>query len=84
MAGDHLFLDDAVDHDQRLDGVVTRRQLLTPKNPEMRVADLMEGDLIFVNVSDDRNEVTNQVAKYDLHAIPVVDDRRRSLGIITH
>ena len=32
----------------------------------------------------DRNEVTEQVAKYDLHAIPVVDDRRRLLGIITH
>lgn len=75
----------AVDHDQRLDGVVTARQLLTAlKKPEMRVADLMEGDLIFVNVTDDRNEVTNQVAKYDLHAIPVVDDRRRLLGIITH
>src|SRR6476660_583586 len=75
----------AVDQDQRLDGVVTARQLLTAlKKPEMRVADLMEADLIFVNVTDDRNEVTNQVAKYDLHAIPVVDDRRRLLGIITH
>lgn len=75
----------AVDHDQRLDGVVTARQLLTGlKKPEMRVADLMESDLIFVSATDDRNEVTNQVAKYDLHAIPVVDDRRRLLGIITH
>jgi magnesium transporter len=75
----------AVDHDQRLDGVVTARQLLTAlKKPEMRVADLMETDLIFVEATADRNEVTNQVAKYDLHAIPVVDDRRRLLGIITH
>ena len=75
----------AVDQDQRLDGVVTARQLLTAlKKPEMRVADLMETDLIFVEATADRNEVTNQVAKYDLHAIPVVDDRRRLLGIITH
>ena len=75
----------AVDHDQRLDGVVTARQLLTAlKKPEMRVADLMETDVIFVEATADRNEVTNQVAKYDLHAIPVVDDRRRLLGIITH
>jgi magnesium transporter len=75
----------AVDDDQRLDGVVTARQLLTAlKKPEMRVADLMESDLIFVEATADRNEVTNQVAKYDLHAIPVVDDRRRLLGIITH
>jgi len=75
----------AVDHDQRLDGVVTARQLLTAlKKPEMRVADLMETDLIYVEATADRNEVTNQVAKYDLHAIPVVDERRRLLGIITH
>jgi magnesium transporter len=75
----------AVDEDQRLDGVVTARQLLTAlKRPEMRVADLMETDLITVEASADRNEVTNQVAKYDLHAIPVVDERRRLLGIITH
>jgi magnesium transporter len=75
----------AVDHDQRLDGVVTARALLTAlKKPETRVADLMETDLIFVEATADRNEVTNQVAKYDLHAIPVVDDRRRLLGIITH
>src|SRR5438874_3155197 len=75
----------AVDHDQRLDGVVTARQLLTAlKKPDMRVAELMERDLIFVEATADRNEVTNQVAKYDLHAIQVVDERRRLLGIITH
>ena len=28
--------------------------------------------------------MTSRVAKYDLHAIPVVDDRRRLVGIITH
>jgi magnesium transporter len=75
----------AVDRDQRLDGVVTARQLLTAlKKPDMKVADLMESDLIVVEASADRNEVTNLVAKYDLHAIPVVDERRRLLGIITH
>jgi magnesium transporter len=75
----------AVDQDQRLDGVVTARQLLTAlKRPEQRVADLMERDLIFVEATANRNEVTDQVARYDLHAIPVVDDRRRLLGIITH
>ena len=75
----------AVDHEQRLDGVVTARQLLTAlKKPDTRVANLMETDLIFVESTANRNEVTNQVAKYDLHAIPVVDERRRLLGIITH
>src|SRR5436305_9698468 len=39
----------AVDQDQRLDGVVTAPQCLPAlKKPEMKVADLMETDLIFV------------------------------------
>src|SRR5262245_16377329 len=75
----------AVDKDQHLDGVVTARKLLTAlKKPETKIADLMECDLIFVSATDNRDVVTRRVAKYDLHAIPVVDDHRRLVGIITH
>jgi magnesium transporter len=74
-----------VDHDLHLRGVVTARQLLTALGkPERHVGDLMETDLILVNADEKREEVTERVAKYDLHAIPVVDDRGRLLGIITH
>lgn len=74
-----------VDHDLHLRGVVTARQLLTALGkPDRKVGDLMETDLIYVNANDNREDVTERVAKYDLHAIPVVDDKRRLLGIITH
>jgi magnesium transporter len=35
-------------------------------------------------VGDDQEEVAQKVARYDLLAIPVVDDEYRLLGIITH
>jgi magnesium transporter len=74
-----------VDHDQRLRGVITARQLLTAlRKPEQRIAELMETDLISVATTDNREAVTSRVEKYDLHAIPVVDDRQRLVGIITH
>lgn len=74
-----------VDHDLHLKGVVTARQLLTGlRKPETKVSELMETDLIFVNATENRDIVTRRVAKYDLHAIPVVDDQRRLVGIITH
>jgi magnesium transporter len=74
-----------VDHNQHLRGVVTARKLLTALGrPEQRVSDLMHTDLIYVHAADPRDEVTRQVAKYDLHAIPVVDDHQRLVGIITH
>jgi len=75
----------AVDHDQHLHGVITARKLLSAlKKPDLKVADLMETDLIYVNATENRDVVTRRVAKYDLHAIPVVDDQRRLVGIITH
>jgi magnesium transporter len=74
-----------VDKNQHLRGVVTARKLLTALGrPEQKVSDLMHTDLIYVHAADPRDEVTRQVAKYDLHAIPVVDDHQRLVGIITH
>ena len=74
-----------VDREQHLRGVVGARKLLTAlRHPDKLVRDLMETDLIYVSATDDRDDVTRQVAKYDLHAIPVVDDQRRLVGIITH
>jgi len=78
----YLYVVDDTDH---LRGVVSARQLLSsmPK-PDTRLGELMETDVAAVNVMDDQEEVARKVAKYDLLAIPVVDEERRMLGIITH
>ena len=44
----------------------------------------METELITVDVDDDQEIVAQKVAKYDLLAIPVVDDQHHMLGIITY
>jgi len=44
----------------------------------------MERALMAVNVLEDQEQVAEKVAHYDLLAIPVVDDERHMLGIITH
>ena len=44
----------------------------------------MERDLVTVDVTDDQEKVAQEVARFDLHAIPVVDDEHHMLGIITH
>ena len=74
-----------VDESDHLRGVVSTRQLLSAiSRPETRLRELMESDLAVVNVMDDQEEVARKVAKFDLLAIPVVDDEFRLLGIITH
>jgi magnesium transporter len=74
-----------VDDAGHLRGLFTARQLLSKMGkPDTLLRDLMDTELVTVNVLDDQEEVANKVAKYDLLAIPVVDNEYRMLGIITH
>jgi magnesium transporter len=74
-----------VDDEERLRGVVSTRQLVSSiRKPDSRLAELMETDIITVNVMEDQESVAQKVAKFDLLAIPVVDDSQKLLGIITH
>ncbi|MFH1266773.1 MAG: magnesium transporter [Planctomycetota bacterium] len=74
-----------VDEEDHLRGLVSARELLSAMGkPNTLIGDLMERDLITVDVSDDQEEVARKVARYDIIAIPVVDDGHHMLGIITH
>ena len=50
----------------------------------LKYANSWETHVVSVDADDDPDDVADQVAKYDLAAIPVVDDEHRMLGIITH
>lgn len=74
-----------VDEENRLEGVVSARRLLAALGkPNVLIRDLMDTALITVHVNDDRATAAQRVADYDLLAIPVIDDDRRLVGIITH
>jgi len=72
-----------VDQEDHLRGLVSWKEMVLAK-PARLIGDLMERDLVTVHVLDDQEEVADKVARYDLLAIPVVDDEHRLLGIITH
>ena len=74
-----------VDNEDHLRGLVSARQLLSAiGRSDTRIGDLMERDLVTVHVGDDIESVAQKVARYNLLAIPVVDDEQRLVGIITH
>ncbi|MEX2185936.1 MAG: magnesium transporter [Pirellulales bacterium] len=74
-----------VDEEDHLRGVVSARQLVSAMaKPDVPVADMMERSVVSVQVTDDQEDVADVVAKYDLLAVPVVDQERRLVGIITH
>ena len=71
-----------VDDARRLLGVVSLRDLITAPR-HARLPDLMETQIVTVRVSDDREKVAQDMGRYDLLAIPVVDADNRLVGIIT-
>jgi magnesium transporter len=74
-----------VDQEDHLRGLLSARQLVSHMGkPNTLIGDLMERDILTVKVGDDQEEVAQKVARYNLLAIPVVDDEYRLLGIITH
>ncbi len=72
----------AVDTRQRLVGVCSLRELVLA-DPSKRIEQIMETDLVVVKPETDQEEVANLLSKYDLLAIPVVDELGRMLGIVT-
>lgn len=71
-----------VDSRRKLVGVVSLRNLLLSKDEE-KVSDIMEDDVIFVRTLDDQEDTANIFKKYNLIALPVVDNEQRLVGIIT-
>ncbi len=72
------------DSRRHLIGVFSVKTLLTTDMENMTVGDLMEEDVIFANVDDDREDVAKQLRKYGFMALPVVDGEHRLVGIVTY
>ncbi len=71
-----------LDDDGRLVGVLSLRDLIVT-DPAMRVAEIMNPNVIHVTTETDQEEVARVMADYDLTVLPVTDDEGRLVGIVT-
>ena len=71
-----------VDDQHRLEGVVSLRHLVVAA-PEERISDLMAPEVVSVRTTEDQEEVARRVQRYNFVAVPVVDEGRRLVGVIT-
>ncbi len=71
-----------IDRSEHLRGVFSLRDLLTTSS-ERRVRDFMTKNPVSVRTDANEGSVTEVIAKYNLLALPVIDDENRLRGIIT-
>ncbi len=71
-----------IDEYGKLVGVSSLRQLVVVP-PETPLKDFMATDAVSVQTDMDQEEVAKIVARYDILAVPVVDESNRLVGIVT-
>jgi magnesium transporter len=71
-----------MDADEKLIGIVSLRELLLA-DLDKRLSDIMETKLKTVPPETDEVEVAEIISKYNIVALPVVDDEGYMLGIVT-
>ncbi|MFP4844332.1 magnesium transporter [Winogradskyella sp. PE311] len=71
-----------VNKEEKLIGRLSLKDLIVAKS-DQKIADIAKDNVDWVNVNDDEEDVAKVMAKYDLEAIPVVDDNQVLLGRIT-
>ncbi|QNM85065.1 magnesium transporter [Polaribacter pectinis] len=71
-----------VDKEDKLVGRLSLKDLIIAKS-DQKIADISKDTVDSVNVHEDDEEVAKIMTKYDLEAIPVVDDNNVLLGRIT-
>lgn len=79
---DHIYHIYVLKESEELLGIVSLKSLLI-NSLQKKVTSVIQEDLMFVTPDIDQEEVANIMNKYDLVAIPVVDEHRRMLGRIT-
>jgi Mg/Co/Ni transporter MgtE len=77
-----MFYVYVVDKEEHLIGTFSLNNLIFAP-PNQKVSDFMTDRIITVHLTDGQETVAQIVSKYDLLAIPVVDNQNRLHGIVT-
>jgi magnesium transporter len=71
-----------VDDHSHLVGIISLRQLVVV-SPEKQLKSIMTTDVMSVQTNTDQEEVARIVARYNILAVPVVDQNNELVGIVT-
>ena len=72
-----------VDKDMQLIGFVSLKDLIMAV-PEEKVASVLHENFVYAGIDDDRESVAQQIEKYDLVAIPILNAEKQLVGIVRY
>lgn len=72
-----------VDKNIQMLGFVSLKDLIMAL-PEERVASVLHENFVYAEVSDDRESVVQKIEKYDLVAVPILNEENQLVGIVRY
>ena len=72
-----------IDEQRRLLGAVSLRDLILA-DLHKSIQDLMTSDVVSAHVTDDQEDIAKKIARYDLLALPIIDEDDILIGIVTY
>jgi magnesium transporter len=75
----YIYVTDA---DERMLGVLSLSELVLA-NPSQPLREVMKRRYVSVQLQESQDEVARLISKYDLRAVPVLDEQKRLHGIVT-
>src|SRR5215217_1154018 len=69
--------------DRILDGIITNRDIIFEKNMERKVAELMTKNVITAKYGTTMEQAKEILHKHRIEKLPVVDDKKRIVDLIT-
>jgi len=78
-----IYYSYVVDEGRHLIGLVTLKDLILAR-PEMTVEQIMQREVIQATVLEDQEEAARKISRYDLLALPVVNEKGVLVGIVTY
>jgi IMP dehydrogenase len=69
--------------DRTLDGIITNRDIIFEKNMERKVSELMTKNVITAKYGTTMEQAKEILHKHRIEKLPVVDDKKRIVGLIT-
>ena len=71
-----------LDEKKTLIGSVTIKDIILSK-PRVTISQIMDTEVVSINVMEDQEKAATLMKRYDLSVLPVVDDNKRIVGIVT-
>lgn len=72
-----------IDKNRQLTGFVSLKDLILANSDEL-VDSIMHTEMILINAFDDQEKAARKIQKYDLIALPVINDGNALVGILTY